>query len=371
MKILVINLGSSTLKYQLFSSDEKLCLLFGQTLKHSGSLSETFSQIFTGLQDRGHIKSIDDIDIYGHRVVHGGEDFKDATFIDEDVIAKIEKLCSLAPLHNPANLEGIKKAMQISGNKPQVAVFDTAFHQSIPQQNYLYPIPKEHYYLNKIRRYGFHGSSHEYVAKKAAKQLQKPLNSCNLITVHLGNGASICAIKEGKSYDTTMGFTPLEGLMMGTRSGDIDSSIIFELYKKGKSIPQIEKMLNLHSGLFAIAKQSDFEILQQRYEAGDSDAVLAIDMFTHRIKKYIGAYKEILQNVDGIVFTGGIGENSALVRQKSTNGVDSAKNSDPQSTSIEKDGYGTKIFVIATDEQMLIAQKCVKITQNGGAKTVL
>ena len=363
MKILVINSGSSTLKYKLFSKEEGLCLLFGETLKHSGNFGETFTQIFANLQEGGYIKSIDEIDIYGHRVVHGGEAFSDAVLVDDGVIAKIDALCALAPLHNPANLEGIKRAKEISQNKPQIAVFDTAFHQTMPPKSYRYAIPKEHYFLNHIRRYGFHGSSHEYVANEAAKYLQKPLKQCNLITVHLGNGASVCAIKEGKSIDTTMGFTPLEGLMMGTRCGDIDPSIIFELYKKKKSIAQIEKMCNIHSGLLSVCGQSDFVTIEKMMLANDKDAILAFEMFTHRVKKYIGAYKELLERVDAIVFTGGIGENSAQVRLHSTIGVDEVKNKDKDFGEIQKDDFGTKILVIATNEELLIAQKC-ELLQN-------
>jgi acetate kinase len=357
MKILVINSGSSTLKYKLFEQKEGLRMLCGATLKHCGNFSQTFGQIFDTLINEGFIQSIDEIHAYGHRVVHGGEHFSGAVVVDSDVLQAIDSLCALAPLHNPANLEGIKKAMHISSNKPQVAVFDTAFHQTMPQKSFLYPIPKEHYYLNKIRRYGFHGSSHEYVATQAAKKLQKPLSRCNLVTVHLGNGASVCAIQKGQSIDTTMGFTPLEGLMMGTRSGDIDPSIIFELYKKKKSVAQLEKMLNLHSGLYAVCGQSDFQAIEKRIQDNDADAILAKDMFCHRVKKYIGAYKELLETVDAVVFTGGIGENSALIRQECINGVDTQKNVTGGACEIQKEGYAHKIMVIATDEELLIAQK--------------
>jgi acetate kinase len=361
MKILVINSGSSTLKYKLFEQKESLTMLCGATLKHVGNFDETFGRVFENLKNEGFIQSIDEIDAYGHRVVHGGEHFSGAVVVDSDVLKAIDSLCSLAPLHNPANLEGIKKAMRISSNKPQVAVFDTAFHQTMPQKSFLYPIPKEHYFLNKIRRYGFHGSSHEYVGKKAAKLLKKDFDASNLITVHLGNGASICAIQKGKSIDTTMGFTPLEGLMMGTRSGDIDPSIIFELYKKKKSVAQIEKMLNLHSGLYAVCGQSDFQAISKQIAQNDTDAILAKDMFCHRVKKYIGAYKELLETVDAVVFTGGIGENSALIRQECINGVDARKNSDSSACEIQKEGWAHKIMVIATNEELLIAQKTLSL----------
>lgn len=359
MKILVINSGSSTIKYKLFEKKDALQMLCAQTLKHVGNFGETFNQIFENLKLNGHIETIDEIDLYGHRVVHGGESFSDAVLVDDKVIEKIEALCALAPLHNPANLEGIKRAKENSGGKPQIAVFDTAFHQSMPPKSFRYAIPKEHYFLNHIRRYGFHGSSHEYVANEAAKYLQKPLHKCNLITVHLGNGASVCAIKEGKSIDTTMGFTPLEGLMMGTRCGDIDPSIIFELYKKKKSIAQIEKMLNLHSGLLSVCGQSDFVTIEKMMEQKNDDALLAFEMFTHRVKKYIGAYKELLERVDGVVFTGGIGENSPRVRLHCTNGIDEVKNKLAKFGEIQKEGIDPKILVIATNEELLIAQKCV------------
>ena len=362
-KIVVINSGSSTIKYKLFIYEGSLEFVTGQTYKHSGQFSQSFARIFESLQKGGYIDSVDDIDIYGHRVVHGGEYFSDAVAVDGAVMEQIEGLCALAPLHNPANLEGIKRAMQISRGKMQVAVFDTAFHQSMPPASYRYAIPKEHYFLNHIRRYGFHGSSHEYVAQQAAKRLGKPVDACNLVTVHLGNGASVCAIKGGKSIDTSMGFTPLEGLMMGTRSGDLDPAIIFELYKKKKSMAQIEKMLNLHSGLKGVCGQSDFEAILRRVEDGDSDATLAIEMFAHRVKKYIGAYKELLESVDAVVFTGGIGENSAQVRAMSANGVDSEKNARTQEGAIEKEGWGHKIYVIPTDEERSIAQKCLEVAK--------
>lgn len=357
MKILVINSGSSTLKYKLFSFSNSVEALYGQTLKHSGDFNKTFGEIFTCLKEKGFIQSVDEIAAYGHRVVHGAESFSDAVLVDKNVILQIEKLSSLAPLHNPANLKGIIKAKEISKGKPQVAVFDTSFHQTMSKSAYLYPIARENYTNYHIRRYGFHGTSHEYVANEAAKLLNKELNRCNLITVHLGNGASVCAIKEGKSVDTSMGFTPLEGLMMGTRCGDIDPSIIFELYKKGKSIAQIEKMCNLHSGLFSICGKSDFEAIEKMVKNKNQDAKLAVDMFSLRVKKYIGAYKELLEKVDAVVFTGGIGENSSLVRQKSINNVDESKNKVLEGKEIQKRYCEHKIYVIPTDEELLIAQK--------------
>jgi len=360
----VINSGSSTLKYKLFEQNKSLEMLCGATLKHSGNFDETFEQVFQNLKEGGFIQSIDEIELYGHRVVHGGEEFSDAIVVDDEVIAKIDALCALAPLHNPANLEGIKKAQAISGGKPQIAVFDTAFHQSMPPKSFRYAIANEYYFKEHIRRYGFHGISHEYVANQAAKLLQKPLSECNLITVHLGNGASICAIQKGKSIDTTMGFTPLEGLMMGTRCGDIDPSIIFELYRKKKSIDEIERMCNTQSGLLGICGESDFVMIEKMIDDGHQDAILAFEMFTHRVKKYIGAYKELLGDVDAVVFTGGIGENSARVRLHSTTGVDEQKNQNVKFGEIQKDGFNTKILVIATNEELLIAQKCVMLASN-------
>ena len=354
MKILVLNSGSSTLKYKLFDDDK---VLYGQTIKHGGSFYDTFDAIFANLVNEGHIQAVEDIDAYGHRVVHGGEHFSAPVVVDEKVLQAIDDLSKLAPLHNPANLKGIQKAMEISGGKPQVAVFDTAFHQSMPKSSYLYALPLHLYQKQAIRRYGFHGSSHEYVANQAAKYLQKPLDECNLITVHLGNGASICAIKHGKSYDTTMGFTPLEGLMMGTRCGDIDPSIILQLYKEGKSIAQVEKMLNLQSGLFAIAGVSDYETISSQIQNGDSAAKLAHDMFCYRIKKYIGAYKEVLEEVDAVVFTGGIGENVPAVRQATQKEVDAQKNRQKNPLWIQKEKEKIKMMVVSTDEEKLIAQK--------------
>jgi acetate kinase len=284
------------------------------------------------------------VDVIGHRVVHGAEEFKEAVVIDDEVIQKIEALSPLAPLHNPANLEGIKVVQEKYPQIPQVAVFDTAFHASMEKEAYLYALPYEMYEQHKIRRYGFHGTSHSYLLDQAAKMLSKRCDELNIITLHLGNGASACAIKNGKSIDTSMGFTPLEGLVMGTRSGDIDPAIVLYLQEKLQmSAKEVDKLLNKESGLYGICGDND---VRHILNAVDEHAKLAIDIMVRRIQKYIGAYMILLEDVDAVVFSGGIGENSQEIRER------------VMDNKMFKD---LKFLTIKTDEELEIAKSCLEV----------
>lgn len=346
MKILVLNSGSSSIKYKLFDKqtlDELKSGIKEEVKDHK----EGIDRILNKLQEEHLIDDPKDIFCVGHRVVHGGDFFDSATLIDEAVIEKIEILCELAPLHNPANLEGIKAVKNILPNTPQIAVFDTAFHQTIPECASFYPLPYEYYEKYHIRKYGFHGTSHQFVASQAAKQLGKQLDQCNLITLHLGNGASACAIKNGRSIDTSMGFTPLEGLMMGTRCGDIDGSLVFYLEEKlGCSRDEINTILNKKSGFKGLCGTSDLREVLKLIEKGNSHAKLALDIFIYRIKKYIGSYLMILENVDAIVLTGGIGEHSQLVREEIYSSTDK---------------FDLVHLTIATNEELAIAQQSLEV----------
>ena len=339
MIIAVINSGSSSLKFKLFNMDTKE-VLKSLLIENIGDEDSKIKSHHEALE------SIDvdfsSLDAIGHRVVHGGEDFKSPTLIDVTVIEGIRKLIPLAPLHNPANLDGILVAKKLAPNTPQIAVFDTAFHSTMTKQAYLYALPYEMYEKHKIRRYGFHGTSHSFVAKQSAKILNKELESLNLITLHLGNGASICAIENGKSIDTSMGFTPLEGLIMGTRSGDIDPAIVIYMQRElGMSFEEVDKLLNKESGLYGICKEND---LRKIIESKDEHSKLAIDMMVRKIKKYIGSYMALLGKVDAIVFTGGIGENSSYIREKVLDSM-LFKN--------------IKVLVVKTDEELEIANNCL------------
>jgi acetate kinase len=340
MKILVINAGSSSLKYKLFI--ELLPKLEG-IIENITNYHNGIKEVERRLQKIG-IHNLSDLDMVGHRVVHGGEIFKKSILIDQKVIETIKSLIPLAPLHNSANLEGIITITQIAPTLKQVAVFDTAFHQTLPKRAYMYALPYE-LYEKGVRRYGFHGTSHHFVAKEASKLLGKRLEESNLITLHLGNGASLCAIQNGKSIDTSMGFTPLEGLIMGTRSGDIDVAILLYLSKElGYTSNQIDHLLNKQSGLKGICNQNDMRIIHQMIEEGNQKAKLALDMFVYRIKKYIGAYYAILGRVDALVFTGGIGENDEISRR----------------LIVERLPFKVSILVIPTDEELEIARECKK-----------
>jgi len=335
---------------------------------------EGFKLINMVLNESGAVTDTGELFAIGHRVVHGGEAFREPTRIDADVIATIRELIPLAPLHNPANLLGIEVAMKAAPQVPQVAVFDTAFHHSLPPRAYHYALPMELYEKHNVRRYGFHGTSHHYVAKKAASHLNRSLESLNLITLHLGNGASVTAIKNGQSVDTSMGLTPLEGLIMGTRCGDIDPALIFYLGRKiGLARDEIEAILNKESGLKGICGVNDMRAIGELADQGDPRARLAVDMYCYRIKKYIGAYYAILGYADAIVFTGGIGQNAAYIRSGACQGLshlgielDHGKNTvrSDEPVEIQSDPGTVKILVIPTNEELEIAQETVERIQS-------
>jgi acetate kinase len=392
MNILVINSGSSSIKYEYFDLEQRQALASGVlerigennaslTHRHQdarGHVQEMRSEqpvpdhragldwIGRMLRESGLTDGSNELHGIGHRVVHGGEVFKEPTLIDAEVIAAIRSQSPLAPLHNPANLTGIEEACRFAPNVPQVAVFDTAFHQTIPPVAYQYAIPRDLYQKHHVRRYGFHGTSHRYVTQQAADHLKKPVDQVNLIVFHLGNGASVAAIRDGESVDTSMGMTPMEGLIMGTRCGDIDPAIIFYLGRvTGQSPEEIETRLNKESGLKGICGASDMREVISRAEAGDEQARLAHDMVAYRIKKYLGAYYAVLGRVDAVVFTGGIGENVHSIRAKvceelESLGIELDPHKNTQRTGdiqeIHKDGSPTRLLVIPTNEELQIAQ---------------
>ena len=397
MKILVLNSGSSSLKFQIFDLPDLAVSASGLieqigdeqspvqlTFKDGSGANKTLKQNSTVvdhrqaillmrelLRESGSLSGTGELAGIGHRVVHGGESFHQPVRIDETVMSAIEQLIPLAPLHNPANLMGIRVAMEFVAGVPQVAVFDTAFHQSIPEHAYLYAIPYELYEKQKVRRYGFHGTSHSYVARQAAAYLDRPAESLNLITLHLGNGASAAAIRGGKCIDTSMGFTPLEGLVMGTRSGDLDPAILLYLGREGGlDMDALDTLLNKQSGLKGICGENDMRTISEASRQGDRQARLALSMFCYRIKKYIGAYMAALGGVDCIVFTGGIGENSALVRQKSCQdmgglgiSLDEEKNNTCKDGILEIQAADSRVslLVIPTDEEHEIASQTLRV----------
>ena len=397
MKILVINSGSSSIKYQLFEMPEENVIAKG-LLEKIGEETSFFSQksikgnlelkkempdheqglnfIIGMLADRKHgvIASVDEISGIGHRVVHGGEEFTASAVITDEVISMIQKYADLAPLHNPPNLTGIIASKKFLPKAVQVAVFDTAFHHSLPPKAYLYALPYGLYKKFGIRRYGFHGTSHYYVSKRAARLLEREREEVNLITCHLGNGCSITAVEKGLSVDTSMGFTPLEGLVMGTRSGDMDPAIVFYLSEKGYSTEELNNLLNKKSGLLGISEISnDMRNLFEAKEKGDERAKAAIDIFCYRLRKYIGAYLAVLRHTDAIVFTGGIGENNAAIRSASLEGLESLgividqeknlKANKDNESEISKDGSPVKVFVIPTNEELQIAHDTFEIAR--------
>ena len=350
MNILVINSGSSSIKYKLFAmpaahvrctglverigeaqgrikhtvfrgDDEGTHVEERAIPNHAAGLARVAALLMA--PDGGVIAAPAEIAAIGHRVVHGGERFHAPTLITPEVKAVIRDLIPFAPLHNPANLAGIDVAEQVFPQARQVAIFDTAFHQSMPAHAYRYAIPDALYTEHGIRVYGFHGTSHSYVSQVAARHLGKAADQCNLITAHLGNGASITAVRNGRSVDTSMGFSPLPGLIMGTRSGDVDPAVVFYLHARlGMSLPEIDALLNKQSGLLGICGDNDLRDIETRVDAGDAQAALALDMYAYRIRKYIGAYTAALGRVDALVFTAGVGENSALVRARVCDGLD-------------------------------------------------
>ena len=382
MKILVINTGSSSIKYQLFDMEDESVISSGIAEKigedqgflthrrygEEKRLSRRFKDHKEAFQLIRELLIEKDISAVGHRVVHGGEKFTSSVLIDDDVIDAIKENIPLAPLHNPHNLEGIYILRRLFPDIPHVAIFDTAFHQGMPAEAFLYAIPYSLYEKCRIRRYGFHGTSHAYVSEMAAVHMKKPLSKLNLITIHLGNGASITAIKEGKSIDTSMGMTPLEGLVMGTRSGDIDPAIPFFLMDHLKMSPEeVYKILNNESGLKGICGRNDMREILDKRKKGDPYADLAVRIYCYRIKKYIGAYMAILGRCDAIIFTAGIGENSALIRELCLSGlenfgirIDNKRNIEHWKEISTEDSV-VRVFVIPTDEELKIARETKRI----------
>ena len=397
MKVLVINCGSSSVKYQLINTDTKEMLCKG-LVERIGAVTAIIKHEFKGEKlvkktltienhaaalkvimellieaDNDALHSIEEIQAVGHRVVHGGETFQDSVLIDDFVEEAIQSAFDIAPLHNPPNLEGIRAAKEHLPNVPHVAVFDTAFHQTIPQKAYLYGIPNRLYRRYKIRRYGFHGTSHYYVSRQYFNLTHRKKKPSKLITCHLGNGASIAAIQNGDSIDTSMGFTPLEGLIMGTRSGDIDPSILFYLIEKEElSLANVHALLNKHSGLLGLSGYAaDMRDLIEEAENGDKRCEEAIEVYCYRIKKYIGSYIASLNGADAIIFTGGIGENAPLIRRKvlcdmEYMGIvlDEGKNEHgdfSKDSCISSLDSSVEVHVIPTNEELVIAIDAAKI----------
>ncbi len=388
MKILVINTGSSSIKFKLFEAPSWQVIAEGivekigessgkQTGKYNGATVQeaiVMSDHAAGMHwitgfllNKSHhiVQNIDEIKLVGHRVVHGGDKFTTPVVINQEVKETISSLIPLAPLHNPANLKGIEEAEKTFPHARQVAVFDTAFHQSLPAFAYRYAIPEKFYSEDRIRVYGFHGTSHQYVSREAARYLQIPEDKFNAISIHLGNGASMSAIRNGQSIDTTLGLSPLPGLVMGTRSGDIDPTVIFYLHNKRRmDVNEIDHLLNKESGLKGIAGTNDMREITSHAEKGDTKAELALQMFTYRIKKYIGAYYAIVGRLDAVLFTAGIGENSALVRAQSLQDlghlgleIDQDRNHAPGS-GIQSIGAGKiPVLIVPTNEERTIAEQ--------------
>ncbi len=391
MKILVINSGSSSIKYQLFAMPEQKVICSGLIerigldigkihYKYDGKKIEEetpipnhkvgLEKVVNLLMDKevGVISSTDEIKAVGHRVVHGGSKFTSTTVIDEDVKATIKNLFSLAPLHNPPNLEGIEVCESMFTKAKQVAVFDTAFHQTMPVKAHKYALPNE-LYERDIRVFGFHGTSHKYVSQEAIKHLNK--ENSKIITIHLGNGCSMTAVKNGKSVDHSLGFGPVNGLIMGTRSGDIDHEIIFYLVDKmGYKLEEVKKMVQKQSGMFGLTGYADLRDIEAQAEAGNEECKLALDMNTYRIKKYIGAFAAVMNGLDAIVFTAGIGENSEYIRRNVCKDLDflgielDTKKNDMRAkelTEVHKESSKVKILVIPTNEELEIAQQSFEL----------
>jgi len=396
MKILVLNSGSSSIKYQLFNMENENVLAKGiverigiedSFLEHEVNGDEVvikedipnhskgISLVIDALLDDDHgvLASMDEINAVGHRVVHGGEKFADSVKITDEVVKQMEDVSDLAPLHNPPNIAGIKVCQELMPEKPQVGVFDTAFHQSMPAEAYTYALPYEYYEKYGVRRYGFHGTSHRFVAKRAAELIDKDFNDSKIITCHLGNGASVAAVKNGKSIDTSMGLTPLEGLVMGTRCGDIDPAIVpFLQEKEDLSSKEIDNIMNKKSGLLGISGVSnDSRDIQEAAADGNERAQLAGDVFNYRVKKYIGAYTAAMGGVDAIVFTAGIGENAIEIREGILDGLEylgfeldkEANDSRGKEIEISKAGSDTKVFIIPTNEELVIARDTAEILE--------
>ena len=394
MKILVFNCGSSSIKYQLFEMPDGKVITKGLVerigednskafQKTSGNFIEIEKKVADHRQaldiiekmltdsEKGPIKSMSEIGACGHRVVHGGEAFTGSVIVNEELEKVIEQYSELAPLHNPPNLTGIRAARVIMGSVPQVACFDTAFHQSIPKVAYLYALPHEMYERYKVRRYGFHGTSHRFVARRAAELLGKDKYDVNLITCHLGNGCSITAVREGKSVDTSMGLTPLEGVVMGTRSGDVDPAVIFHLARKGYKLKELDTIFNKNSGLLGISGVSnDVRDLEKKAAEGYENSKLALDIFAYRIRKYIGAYMAVLNGCDAVVLTGGIGENGIAMRKRILENMENIGirlDNDKNGAVAGREGEihsrdsRVKLLVIPTDEEGAIARDTYEI----------
>ena len=397
MNVLVINAGSSSIKYQLINMDDEGVIakglierigIEGANLVHKvpsrddvkiekpmKNHVEAIAVLMNTLLHPayGVIKSMEEVHAVGHRVVHGGEAFSSSRLITDDVMASLRDNCDLAPLHNPANIIGIEACMDIMPGVPQVGVFDTAFHQTMPKKAYLYALPIDYYKRLKVRRYGFHGTSHFYVANRAAEMLKRPIEELKIITCHIGNGGSITAVDGGKSVDTSMGLTPLEGLVMGTRTGDIDPAITeFLMKKENMSVDEVMAVYNKKSGLLGMSGvSSDMRDITVAVEAGHEDAQAALSVFVYRIKKYIGAYAAAMGGLDCLVFTGGIGENVQHVRKSVLEGLeflgiefDEARNhARGQDVEITKDGSRVKVLTIATNEELVIARDTLKLAE--------
>lgn len=395
MKVLVINAGSSSLKYQLMDTDTRTVLAKGlcERIGIDGRLThkvpakdlklefeiampthaEAIQSVLDALTSAEHgvIRSMSEIDAVGHRVVHGGEKFAASARIDADVMAALEECIPLAPLHNPANITGIKACQAVMPSTPMVAVFDTAFHQTMPARSYIYALPYKYYEKDKVRRYGFHGTSHRYVSARAAALLGKPIEELKIITCHLGNGSSVSAIDGGRSVDTSMGFTPLAGVPMGTRSGDLDAGILEYLMNKyGMDIKEMLNVLNKKSGVLGISGvSSDFRDLEEAAKAGNDRAQLALDSFQYSVKKLVGAYAAAMGGVDAIVFTAGVGENDAVTRMAIASGLEfmgvkmdaEANNTRGHEAVVSAADSKVKVLLIPTDEELMIAMDTAEI----------
>ncbi len=400
MKILVLNCGSSSIKYQLFNMNDKSVLakglvhrvgiggskidhrkgdngekktITGDILDHKEGIGKVLNLLTSS--EHGVLSSLDELDAIGHRVVHGGEKFAASVKIDDEVLQAIKDCIVFAPLHNPPNLKGIEAVTEILPKVPQVAVFDTSFHQTMPQKAFLYGLPYSFYEKDKIRRYGFHGTSHRFVSKRAAELLKKPYEKCKFITCHLGNGCSMAAIDGGKSIDTTMGHTPLEGLVMGTRCGDIDPAVVLHIMKQYElTTREADNLLNKHSGVLGISgESSDLRDLEEDWPKKSEKANLALDVYSYRIRKYIGAYMAALNGCDALIFTAGVGENSPIVRSIAL------KNMDFLGIKIDHDvnertwrgvegdiatsDSKVRVLVIPTNEELVIAEDTLEIVK--------
>ena len=398
MNILVINCGSSSLKFQLIDSETEKCIAKGlcerigiegsritytpdggekeQTVTPMPDHTEAIRLVLEALTNpkTGVVKSLDEIGAVGHRIVHGGEKFAASTIITDEVMKAIEECNDLAPLHNPANLIGINACKKLMPATPMVAVFDTAFHQTMPEEAYMYGLPYEYYEKYKIRRYGFHGTSHSYVSRKAAEVLGKKYEDLKIIVCHLGNGASVSAVKNGKCVDTSMGLTPLEGLIMGTRSGDIDPAIMeFIAHKEGKNIDEIMTVLNKKSGVYGLSNNlsSDFRDLEDGYNRGDEHCIRTMNTYCYRVAKYIGSYVAAMNGVDVICFTAGIGENAPLVRSLVCEHLgflgisidEDANHKRGEEIAISTPDSKTTVMVIPTNEELAIARETVSLVK--------